>query len=146
MLQKTAKEFSKLTGIPLRVITVINQRLGESMTVAGLMMGQDVIDQWKSEDEKLKLENPEQFLIFNSSSSIVVMPRIMFDHPDGIALDDITPMQVAQALGQPVALADWMGDVVDALCGRNKLTFNPTAPDLSVPVVREGGWAVEKYL
>lgn len=146
VLQKTAKEFSKLTGIPLRVITVINQRLGESMTVSGLMMGQDVIDQWKSEDEKLKLENPEQFLIFNSSSSIVVMPRIMFDHPDGIALDDITPMQVAQALGQPVALADWMGDVVDALCGRNKLIFNPTAPDLSVPVVREGGWAVEKYL
>ena len=51
-----------------------------------------------------------------------------------------------RALHRPVALADWMGDVVDALAGQNKLVFNPSGEDLSVPVVREGGWAVEKYL
>jgi hypothetical protein len=45
-----------------------------------------------------------------------------------------------------VALADWMGDVVDALAGQNKLVFRPESTDLSVPAVREGGWAVEKYL
>jgi hypothetical protein len=39
-----------------------------------------------------------------------------------------------------------MGDVVDALTGNNRLMFAPDADPLSVPIVREGGWAVEKYL
>ena len=58
----------------------------------------------------------------------------------------VCPLDIARALNRPVALADWMGDVVDALAGRNKLVFNPDADLLAVPVVREGGWAVEKYL
>lgn len=145
-LQKAAKEFTKLTGVPLRVISVLNQKLGESITVAGLMMAQDVIDQVARDNEALKTNDPAQYAMFTAATSMLILPRITFDHPDDIALDDISPMQVAQALGQPLALADWMGDVVDALSGRNKLTFNPNTPDLSVPVVREGGWAVEKYL
>ncbi|MCW1967953.1 MAG: DUF512 domain-containing protein [Anaerolineae bacterium] len=145
-LQKAAKEFTKLTGVPTRVVTVTNQKLGESITVAGLMMAQDVIDQITRDNAALQANDPAQFAVFTAPSSILILPRITFDHPDGIALDDISPMQVAQALRQPLALADWMGDVVDALNGNNKLTFNPNTPDLSVPVVREGGWAVEKYL
>jgi NifB/MoaA-like Fe-S oxidoreductase len=132
-LTRVAHEFTHRSGIPLDVIPVVNERLGNTITVAGLLMGEDVIRQL-SADVRL------------AACDLVILPRIMFDHPDGIALDDISPMTIARALQRPVALADWMGDVLDALRGENKLQFDPAAPDLDVPIAKVGGWAVEKYL
>ncbi|MCS7056685.1 MAG: hypothetical protein NZM18_11005, partial [Thermoflexales bacterium] len=77
---------------------------------------------------------------------LVVLPRIMFDHPNGVALDDVSPADIARALHKPVALADWMGDVVDAFTGNNKLVFTPYSVATEPRIAREGGWAVEKYL
>jgi putative radical SAM enzyme (TIGR03279 family) len=130
-LAAAAAELATDSGMRIDVVPVTNQLLGDTITVAGLLPAADVIAALRAHD---------------NLGDIVVLPRIMFDHPDGIALDDLSPMHVAQALGRPVALADWMGDVVDALTGRNKLHFDPAADPLQVPVVREGGWAVEKYL
>jgi hypothetical protein len=70
----------------------------------------------------------------------------MFDHPEGISLDDKSPLDIARALDRPVALADLMGDVLDAVQGKNPLTFNPHLPPEAIPIIRDGGWAVEKYL
>lgn len=131
-LRKVAREFSELTGVALDVIAIANEKLGETITVAGLLMGVDVIRQLSAIDMP--------------ASAIVILPRIMFDHPDGVALDDVSPAEIARALGRPVALADWMGDVLDALTGRNPLIFDPAASVTDVPVAREGGWTVEKYL
>jgi putative radical SAM enzyme (TIGR03279 family) len=132
-LAHTARDFSRLTRVPLDAVPIRNTRLGETITVAGLLCARDVIEQ-------LSARRTYQ------ASDLVVLPRIMFDHPQGIALDDLAPMDVARALGCTVALADWMGDVLDALSGANKLMFDPLADPLNVPIVREGGWAVEKYL
>ncbi len=132
-LKKTVAEFNRLTGMMLDVVSIANEHLGETITVAGLLSGADVIRQ-------LRAREPEK------TGQLLILPRLMFDHPDSIALDDVSPLDIAHALNRPVALADWMGDVVDALAGRNKLVFNLGADLLTVPVVREGGWAVEKYL
>lgn len=134
VLTKAAKEFTQETGIALRVVPIVNEHLGETITVAGLLSGEDIIRQLKAREDVLQ------------QSDIVILPRITFDHPDGIALDDVSPLDIARAINKPVALADWMGDVVDALQGRNKLTFMPEAGAIDVPIIREGGWAVEKYL
>jgi NifB/MoaA-like Fe-S oxidoreductase len=109
---------------------VVNERLGEGITVAGLLMGLDVIAQLKHRD----------------LGGVVVLPRIMFDHPHGIALDDVSPLEIARALDRPVALADGMGDVLDALTGRNRLMVRPTDEVIPLEVMHAGGWAVEKYL
>jgi hypothetical protein len=77
---------------------------------------------------------------------LIILPRIMFDHPDGISLDDTSPHDIAQALDRSVALADQMGDVIDAVQGKTPLTFEPGIISPEQPIVREGGWAVEKYL
>ncbi len=130
-LMQAAAELAQDTGLRIDAVAVVNQHLGDTITVAGLLPGADVIAALKSRD---------------NLGEVVVLPRIMFDHPDGIALDDITPLTIAQALNRPVALADWMGDVVDALQGHNRLLFDPFAAPNAVPIVREGGWAVEKYL
>ena len=133
-LAKAAKQFTRAAGVPLHVLPIVNERLGETITVAGLLCGEDIIRQLQQRDNLLR------------DCDIIILPRITFDHPDGIAMDDVSPRDIARALNKPIALADWMGDVVDALQGRNKLTFAPDAGDADVPIIREGGWAVEKYL
>lgn len=132
-LTRAARQFSERTGIPLQVVAIRNHGLGETITVAGLLHGADIIQQL------LPLIQP-------ADEMIVILPRVTFDHPDGISLDDVTPLDIARALHRPVALADLMGDVLDALTGANKLVFDPSIPNPVIPVVREGGWAVEKYL
>ncbi len=129
-LRKTAAEFDALAGTELRVAAVQNERLGHTITVAGLLMGADVIAQLAGRD----------------LGELVVLPRVMFDHPQGISLDDVSPLQVAQRLDRPVYLADAMGDVLDALTGANSLRFDPAQEAIPPEVMKAGGWAGEKYL
>ncbi len=129
-LTKAAKEFTRLSGLPVEVVPIVNERLGETITVSGLLMGEDVITQLKARE----------------LGDVVVLPRIMFDHPQGIALDDVSPLQIARALDRPVALADAMGDVLDALTGRNRLLIKPTDEVIPLEVMKAGGWSIEKYL
>lgn len=130
-LTGSVAEFNALAGTALRVQAVTNTRLGAGITVAGLLMGQDVIDQLQGQ----------------ALGEFVALPRVMFDHPQGVALDDISPAQIAQALAVPVVLVDLLGDVIDGLAGTSKLLFDPARGLLPVDdLMRRGGWAVEKYL
>lgn len=110
--QKTA-EFSQLTGVEANVQPIVNQRLGETITAAGLLMGTDVLKQLEAVDY----------------GDLLVLPRVMFDHPDTITLDDLTPQDMANKFQRPLALADSMGDVWDALTGQSNLVFRPLLPD-----------------
>ena len=130
VLAKAASEFDKIAGTELMVAAVNNDRLGDTITVAGLLMGHDVINQLQERD----------------LGELVVLPRVAFDHPQGISLDDVSPLDIARALNRPIYLADRMGDVLDALTGRNRLAFHPADAAVPPEVMRAGGWAVEKYL
>ena len=87
-------------GLELDVRAVVNTTLGETITVAGLLLGRDVIAQLQG------LPLAEQ----------VLLPRVMFRGPDETSLDDMKPADVAAALGRPVVLAAGMADVARA-CG-----------------------------
>lgn len=108
-LRQKAAEFADLTGCAVSVRAIRNERLGETITVAGLLNASDVIDQ----------------LRVVGCGDLIVLPRVMFDHPDTISLDNIAPQDVANQLDRPVVLADSLGDVWDALLGQAKLTFRP---------------------
>ena len=99
ILREAADELARLSGVQLDVAPIRNERLGETITVAGLLMGADVIAQLQSRD----------------LGELVVLPRIMFDHPTGAALDDVLVSDIAGALGRPVALVSTMSDLLDAL-------------------------------
>ncbi len=111
-LQRAAAEFATLTGCAVAVLPIRNERLGETITVAGLLNGSDVIDQ----------------LIAAGYGDLIVLPRVMFDHPDTISLDNISPQDVANRLDRPVALADSLGDVWDALLGQSRVLYRPGGP------------------
>lgn len=109
LLGSIAAEFGRMTGIRAEVKPVVNERLGDTITAAGLLMAEDIMAQLKE----------------GSVGALVLLPRVTFDHPDLISLDNISPQAMANSLGKPVALVDGMGDVWDALRGTSKLTFMP---------------------
>jgi len=129
-LRKVTDEFNALVGTQMEVAPALNERLGHTITVAGLLMGGDVIAQLKGRD----------------LGEFVVLPRVMFDHPQGISLDDVSPLQAARALDRTIFLADAMGDVLDAWTGANALRIDPAQAAIPLEVMKAGGWAVEKYL
>jgi putative radical SAM enzyme (TIGR03279 family) len=108
-LLKVADEFAALTGSAIDVQAVVNKRLGETITVAGLLMGRDVLEHLQA----------------RGHGDLVILPRVMFDHPDVIALDDLSPQTLANRLGCTVALADTMGDVWDAITGVSRVIYHP---------------------
>jgi len=73
------------------ILPVINNFFGPSVTVAGLLTGQDILAQAINVDEY---------------DLIVLPPRIV--NEDGILLDDLYPYQIAEALHRPVQV--WDGD------------------------------------
>lgn len=112
LLREKAAEFAALTGCTVEVVAIVNERLGESITVAGLLMGGDILRQ----------------LSATGYGDLIVLPRVTFDHPDTITLDDLSPQDIANRLDRPVALADSLGDVWDALRGASRVVYYPGAP------------------
>ena len=104
-LEKAAREFTARAQIPLDVLAIKNEKLGETITVAGLLMGEDIIRQLSSLSELL------------AQVEVIILPRITFDHPDGVALDDISPADISRAIGKPIALARTMEDVMRIVRG-----------------------------
>ncbi len=98
-LTRAAHRLAEATGVHLDVVPVVNRKLGDTITVAGLLMAEDVIT-------ALQEHEPGER---------VVLPRVMFDHPEALCLDDIPPAEVEAALGRPVYLADTMQDAMSAM-------------------------------
>jgi putative radical SAM enzyme (TIGR03279 family) len=111
-LRERATEFAALTGCDVTVTPIINERLGGTITVAGLLMGADVLSQLRGA----------------GYGDLIILPRVMFDHPDTISLDNLSPQDIANQLDRPIALADSLGDVWDALRGVSRLMFRPGTP------------------
>lgn len=79
---------SAVAGLGVEVVPVVNQFFGESVTVAGLLTGEDVIAQLKERD----------------SDGDVVLPAAMFGGPEGQSLDEMWPADVQDALDREVVL------------------------------------------
>jgi len=109
VLRETAVQFQSITGVQLTVCEIKNEKLGGTITTAGLLMGADVLAQLQTA----------------VLGDLILLPRVMFDHPDRIALDDLSPQDIANQLGVPVVLADTMGDVWDALIGASQVVYQP---------------------
>jgi len=70
------------------VVSITNRFFGETVTVAGLLTGQDVIAQLRERE----------------LGDVVVLPATMFGGPDGQTLDGMWPQEIGEALGKEIAL------------------------------------------
>ena len=75
---------------PAAVAPVVNRFFGETVTVAGLLTGQDVVAQLRGRD----------------LGDVVALPPAMFGGPEGQSLDEMWPQEIEEALGRPVVVGD----------------------------------------
>jgi NifB/MoaA-like Fe-S oxidoreductase len=68
------------------VIPVVNHFFGETVTVAGLLAGRDVVAQLRGRE----------------LGEVVALPRVMFGGPEGQTLDGMQAEEIGEALGRMV--------------------------------------------
>ena len=91
-----------LMGLDAQVIPVINQFLGSTITVSGLLIGQDIVGALRGQD----------------LGDVVVLPRVMFDALGDRTLDEWTPDRLEEQLGVSIWTAGDMTEVMRRLCRR----------------------------
>lgn len=94
-----ARDLSPLSGIRFDVVPVSNRLFGETVTVSGLLGGEDVITALQQRD----------------LGEVVCLPRAMFDDSAERTLDDLTVDDFARRLNRPVIVAGFISDVLDKL-------------------------------
>ena len=86
-ISSLAKELmSHVEGLTVNVYPIVNNFFGESVTVAGLLTGGDVIDQ----------------LLGKDLGDELLFPSVMLRADGDVFLDDMTPDELGEKLGVPV--------------------------------------------
>jgi len=98
VLRPMIERINRIPGIQAELHPVLNEFFGETVTVAGLLTGADVVAQ-------LRRLMP---------ADLVVLPRVMFDYSGERTIDEWTPERIAAELGAPVVLGRDPIDLVRA--------------------------------
>lgn len=96
VLRQIVARLNQIAGLEVRLTPVINQFFGETVTVSGLLMGQDVIPALRE-----------------SGCTHALLPRVMFDHQGLRTLDEYSPQQIGSAAGLTVDVAEDAADLLD---------------------------------
>jgi putative radical SAM enzyme (TIGR03279 family) len=102
VLGPIADEFQRRFHCTVDLLPVRNVALGDTVTVSGLLFGQDVL----------------AALARARREPLTVLPRGMFDQTGRRTLDDLTPREMEAATGTRILLADAVSDVIDQLAPR----------------------------
>lgn len=105
-LRTAAAEFAELIGLEVEVRPVVNAILGETVTVAGLLTGEDIVDA----------------LGDLRAGEVAVLPRVAFRGPGQATLDGMTRGEIEAALGRPVVLAACMSELWERLRSDSQLS------------------------
>jgi putative radical SAM enzyme (TIGR03279 family) len=120
ILTRIARDFRKATGLAVRVLPVVNRFFGPSVTVAGLLCGQDVLDALAAEAPDLDADD------------LVLLPRVMLDNAGARFLDDLTVAEFERRVPARVVFAKTAAELVAAL---NTIT-PPEAATRAEPMAR----------
>jgi NifB/MoaA-like Fe-S oxidoreductase len=94
-LEQMVTRLNHIAGLDVRLLPVVNEFFGETVTVSGLLMAQDVIPALRE-----------------SGCDHAVLPRVMFDHQGTQTLDGIDPRQIAEDASLSVAVVDGAAELV----------------------------------
>ncbi|MDY7039724.1 MAG: DUF512 domain-containing protein [Chloroflexota bacterium] len=98
LMRQVTGELSALTGATVEVLPVVNEFFGETVTVSGLLTGQDVIVALRG----------------RSLGDLVLLPRVMFNAAGERTLDDLRLNDIQAAIGVRVQMAGTAAELVDA--------------------------------
>ncbi|GAC1359272.1 MAG: DUF512 domain-containing protein [Herpetosiphon sp.] len=99
VLAPLVERLGRIPGVDAQLLPIRNDFFGETVTVAGLLTGGDVVAQLRSA----------------MPADLVMLPRVMFDWTGQRTIDDWSIERIADELGCPVTLGREPGDVVRAV-------------------------------
>ncbi len=88
VLQQVVDRLNRIGNLHARLLPVVNQFFGATVTVSGLLMGQDVVRELAA-----------------SGARRALLPRVMFDHTGTRTLDEYAIERIAAETGVSVAVA-----------------------------------------
>jgi len=98
ILDPVVERLNQVNNLDISVVVVKNNFFGESVTVAGLLTGQDIL----KKREELK-------------DSLVILPATVLKKDGQVMLDGMTPEELADKLGVPVRMAEGPQELVNIL-------------------------------
>jgi len=108
VIERIARDLRRIGNSEVRVMPIENRFFGPVVTVAGLLCGQDVLDQVR-----------EQCGDF-TGDDLLLLPRVMLDNAGKRFLDDVTVEDFRAQAPAPVTFArtaDEMAGAIRALAG-----------------------------
>ncbi len=111
-LEKICRQIQKeYPWVHVRIYTIVNQFFGEQITVAGLITGQDLVEQLKGKN----------------LGSQLLLSSVMFRSGEEVFLDDMTREDAQMALQVPISIVKSSGqDLVRAILGLDGDREEPT--------------------
>jgi NifB/MoaA-like Fe-S oxidoreductase len=85
--KRLIERLNRVEQLNARLLPVVNTFFGETVTVAGLLMGQDIVP-----------------ALAASGAQRALLPRVMFDHSGTRTLDEYSPERISAESGVPVAV------------------------------------------
>ncbi len=104
VIARLARDLGRIGGLEVRVVPVENQFFGSTTTVAGLLCGQDVLDEIGRSCADL---GPEDLLL---------LPRVMLDNAGTRFLDDMMVGDFTRRAPAPVVFARGAAELAAAIC------------------------------
>jgi NifB/MoaA-like Fe-S oxidoreductase len=106
-MRQLAGELARESGCQIEVLPVVNELFGETVTVSGLLAGEDVLGTLAGE---------------GSLGEIVFLPRAMFAQPpegahELLTLDGLSVGELEERLGRSVRLAGYLSKVWEQIRG-----------------------------
>jgi NifB/MoaA-like Fe-S oxidoreductase len=101
-MQYIVDRLNRVDGLNVRLLPVVNQFFGETVTVSGLLMGQDVVPALR-----------------DSGCAWALLPRVMFDYQGMRTLDEYSPERIAEESQVQIRVVDDMAELVASIrqCG-----------------------------
>ena len=100
VMSQVARDLAEKSGCRIEVVPMVNRLFGETVTVSGLLGGEDVLAALGERD---------------GLGEIVFLPRAMFSRPDGcgelLTLDGWSVRNLQERLERPVVLAEYASEV-----------------------------------
>ncbi|HMO56894.1 MAG TPA: DUF512 domain-containing protein [Roseiflexaceae bacterium] len=88
VLQRVVDRLNRVAGLEATLLPIVNQYFGETVTVSGLLMGQDVVPALREHQVRRAL-----------------LPRVMFDHSGTRTIDEYTIERIGSEAEATVAIA-----------------------------------------
>jgi NifB/MoaA-like Fe-S oxidoreductase len=95
VLRRVVDRLNRIENLNVKLLPIVNQFFGETVTVSGLLMGQDVVAALKA-----------------SGAQRALLPRVMFDHTGTRTLDEYSLERMAAESGASLALAGEPDEIV----------------------------------